>query len=127
MRADEIRLAVPAKPEFLRLARVAASGVASRLGFTYDEVDDLRLAIDELCFALTGGEGVDGWLLTSYAASDDSLEVRATASFPGNGPEPRLSELSEAILGALVDEHEVYTDESGSPWFCLVKRRSSLP
>ena len=35
-------------PEFLRLARVTATGLASRLRFTFDEVDDLRLAIDEL-------------------------------------------------------------------------------
>src|SRR2546425_981063 len=48
--SDEVRLAVPATPEFVRLARVTAAGLASRLGFTFDDVDDLRLAIDELCF-----------------------------------------------------------------------------
>ena len=124
MPADEIRLSVPATPEFLRLARVAASGVASRLGFTYDEVDDLRLAIDELCFALTGGKGQEGWLITRYAASGEDLEVRATATLSVDGPLPALSELSTAILAALVDEHEVYQDDRGRPSFRLVKRRS---
>src|ERR1700757_1797194 len=52
--ADEVRLVVPARPEFLRLARVTAAGLAGRLGFSYDEIEDLRLAIDELCFGLTG-------------------------------------------------------------------------
>ncbi|MDP8991626.1 MAG: hypothetical protein M3N31_00995 [Actinomycetota bacterium] len=120
---DEVRLAVPATPELLRLARVTASGVASRLGFTVDEVEDLRLAIDELCFALTGGKAQEGALLMNYAVSDDGLEVRATASFSAHGPEPLLSELSEAILRALVDEHEVYRDAGGSPGFRLLKRR----
>ncbi len=125
MPADEIRLSIPATPEFLRLARVAASGVASRLGFTYDEVDVLRLAINELCFAVTGGRGQEGWLLTRYAASGEDLQVRATASLSVDGPLPELSELSRAILDALVDEHEVYQDDSGRPSFRLVKRRSS--
>ena len=48
---------MPATPEFVRLARVTAAGLASRLGFTFDDVDDLRLAIDELCFGLIGSKG----------------------------------------------------------------------
>ncbi len=47
---DEVRLAVPARPEFLGLARVTAAGLAGRLGFTFDQVEDLRLAIDEILF-----------------------------------------------------------------------------
>ncbi len=122
---EEVRLTVPATPELLRLARVAASGVASRLGFTYDEVEDLRLAIDELCFAVTGGKRRDGWVLMRYVVNGDAetLEVHGKASFPAPGPE--LTELSGAVLDALVDEHAVYTDhEQGSPSFRLLKRRS---
>lgn len=123
---DEVRLAVPATPEFLRLARVTASGVASRLGFTYDEVDDVRLAIDELCFAVTGGKEQPGWLRLCYAIVGDAMEVRGAAAISVTGSEPHLSELSEAILGALVDEHRVYTDATGTPSFHLLKRREPL-
>src|SRR5205807_7891715 len=35
---DEVRLVLPAAPEFLRLARITAAGLASRLGFTLDQV-----------------------------------------------------------------------------------------
>jgi hypothetical protein len=125
---EEVRLTVPATPELLRLARVAASGVASRLGFTYDEVEDLRLAIDELCFAVTGGKRRDGWVLMRYVVRGDArtLEVHGKASFPAAGPDLLLGELSGAVLDALVDEHAVYRDdEQGSPSFRLVKRRSA--
>ena len=124
MPEEEVRLVVPATPEFLRLARVTASGVASRLGFSFDEVEDLRLAIDELCFALTGGKSQDGFLEMRYSATGDTLEVRGSASFASSGPEPPPNELSEAILGARVDEHGVYIDDAESPSFHLRKRRS---
>jgi len=132
--ADEVRLAVPATPEFLRLARLTASGVASRLSFTYDEVEDLRLALDELCFALIGPDGRAGLVELRYSVLDGSLEVRGVGAFgtasagpPGAGPaEPALSDLSREILAALVDEHRVYRDETGQPCFWMLKRRRAL-
>src|SRR2546423_11409599 len=56
-RDGDVRLVVPAAPEYLRLVRLTAAGLASRLGFTFDEVEDLRIAVDELCFHLLGGVG----------------------------------------------------------------------
>src|SRR6266550_3660719 len=53
-RGGDVRLVVPAAPEYLRLVRLTAAGLASRLGFTFDEVEDLRIAVDELCFHLLG-------------------------------------------------------------------------
>ena len=40
----------------------------------------------------------------------------------GGGPQPVLTELSERILDALVDEHELSADGEG-PRFRLLKRR----
>jgi anti-sigma regulatory factor (Ser/Thr protein kinase) len=119
----EVRLTVPAMPEFLRLARVTAAGLASRLGFSFDDVDDLRLAIDELCFGLIGSQGhPNGTVEVSYRVQPDRLEVVGRGRFPGDPDPPRLSELSTVILSALVDEHEMTFGTDG-PCFRLVKRR----
>jgi len=118
---DEVRLAVPAKPEFLGLARVTAAGLASRLGFTYDQVEDLRLAIDEICFGLTGSKGRDGILELHFRLSPDALSVRGEGHFSVPGP-VHLSELSEVILDALVDEHSLQAG-AGGPRFQLLKKR----
>src|SRR5947209_16877928 len=107
---DEVRLAVPATPEFLRLARVTAAGLASRLGFTFDEVDDLRLAIDELCFALIGAKGRQGTVQLRYLVLEDGLEVIGTGHFVDVGPRPALHDFSGQILDALVDEHDLSTN-----------------
>jgi hypothetical protein len=118
---DEVRLAVPAKPEFLRLARVTAAGLASRIGFSFDEVEDLRLAIDELCYGLTGPAGREGMVEVRYLLEDDGLVIEGEAEFRAGG-RASLTELSEIILEALVDEHD-FSDGEVGPRFRLVKRR----
>ncbi len=118
----EVRLAVPAAPEFLRLARLTVAGVASRMGFTYDEVEDLRIAIDELCFALVGTNGREGSIELRYSLQANDLVVEGLGAFTDPVPvAPRLSPLSRQILSAVVDEHDVAAGERG-PTFRLRKR-----
>jgi len=118
---DEVRLIVPALPEYLRLARVTAAGLAGRLGFNYDEVEDLRLAIDELCFGLTGPTGRRGTVELRYELHDDGLVVEGQGHFVDDIAPVGLTELSQVILSALVDEHFLGSGPQG-PRFRLVKR-----
>ena len=123
----DVRLSVPAAPEYLRLVRLTAAGLASRLGFTFDEVEDLRIAVDELCFHLLG-DGDDTpsdrarTMDLTYAAGADYISITGSTGMSGAVPEP--SELSEQILDALVDEHEV-TGNGGVVTFRLKKQRES--
>jgi serine/threonine-protein kinase RsbW len=122
----EVRLVVPAAPEYLRLVRLTAAGLASRMGFTFDEVEDLRIAVDELCFLLLGHGNSEHDLSRvmelRYSAGPDSIGIEGYTELAGVPPEP--SELSMQILGALVDEHEV--DGQGSKVrFRLLKRRET--
>lgn len=126
MRArGEVRLVVPAKPEYIGLARVTTAGLASRLGFSYDEVEDLRLAIDEICFAMTGNEGRDGTLELRFLLGPEGITVEGRGHFQALGRQPELSELSELMLGALVDEH--FLDGAQGPLFTLSKRHRPGP
>jgi hypothetical protein len=102
------------------LARVTAAGLASRLGFSFDEVEDLRLAIDELCYGLTGPEGRPGTVSIRYDLAPERLVIEGEGDF-GEGTAPvTLSELSEIMLSALVDEHHLDAGRNG-PRFRLVK------
>jgi serine/threonine-protein kinase RsbW len=121
----EVRLVVPAAPEYLRLARLTAAGLASRLGFSYDEVEDLRIAIDELCFVLVGSHGRAGSITLVYSMLPDALVVEGSGTFVDEAPTFHgVSELSGQILAAVVDEHEVRPGEDG-PTFRLRKRHAS--
>ncbi len=104
---DEIRLALPAAPDFARLARLTAAGLANRVDFTYDEVEDLRIAVGEACLVLIGPEGRSGTIDLVFRITTDGLEVEATGRFEADGSVDHPSDLSVHILDAVVDEHEV--------------------
>ncbi|HEX4978656.1 MAG TPA: hypothetical protein VFV35_01205 [Acidimicrobiales bacterium] len=123
MSTDEVQLVMPADPEFLRLARVTAMGLASRLSFTIDEIDDLRIAIDELVFGLIGTKGRPGRVTMRYRLQPHGLEVEGSAEFEDTQDLPGLTELSELILDAVADEHELVRDPS-APRFRMLKRRT---
>lgn len=45
--ASSIEIRLPSKAEWVGVARLAIAGIASRLDFSYEEVDDLKLAVSE--------------------------------------------------------------------------------
>jgi len=47
--ADAISLKFPSLPDYLGVARLTVSAVAHRLGFSYNEIEDIKLAVGEAC------------------------------------------------------------------------------
>lgn len=116
---EEVRLAIPADPSYITLARMVAAGMASKTGFTNDEVEDLRLAIDELCFSIIGLEPQAGTVELRYRAANQGLEVHARMDGNGAPPTIHTTEFSQALLEALVDEHGALDTQAREPtaWF----------
>ena len=107
---EEVRLTMPATPQLLRVARLTAAGLAGRLGFSFDEIEDIKIAVDELCFALVGSRGRDGSLTVTYRLDGKRLVIEGEGTFADATPDPAPSELSAQILAAVVDEHDVRRD-----------------
>lgn len=132
MTDGQVRLAVPASPEFLRITRLVAASVAGRAGFTLDQVEDLRIAIDEACHALMGTAPRPGTMVISYHLSDRGLVMEGHGQFRdphGNGiaapaQAPALSPLAARIMAAVVDSCEMSTGPEG-PSFRLLKLRGN--
>ena len=122
---EEVRLTMPATPQLLRVARLTAAALASRLGFSFDEIEDVKIAVDELCFALVGSKGRDGTLTVTYRLSSSDLEISGEGEFVAGAqePAPAPSDLSAQILAAVVDEHDLSRD-GDTMRFRLVKRRA---
>ena len=49
---DAVEIRLPADSAFLSVLRTATAGLAARLDFTLDEIEDLRIAVDEACAML---------------------------------------------------------------------------
>jgi serine/threonine-protein kinase RsbW len=121
----EVRLALPAAPEFVRLARLTVAGIAGRMGFTHDEVEELRIAVDELCLTIVGPMACEGSIELRYWIDADDLVVEGVGTSAAPlAAAPSLSPLSRQILSAVVDEHDVAAGALG-PTFRIRKRRAT--
>lgn len=107
---EVVRLTMPAIPQLLRIARLTAAGLAGRLGFNFDEIEDVKIAVDELCFSLVGTKGREGDLTVTYRLLPDGLEIEGSGAFGATTPSSAPTELSAQILDAVVDEHELTRD-----------------
>ena len=116
----EIKLSIPGSPDFLRLARLAAADAGSRAGLTFDEIEDLRIGVDELCHSVMRSDG-GGVVELVFELHDDALVVGGTGPPIEPGGESKPSELSRTIVAAVVDEHELDRDDDALH-FRLVKR-----
>jgi len=127
---DRIELRFPARGDLLVLARLVTSAISARAGFDIEEVEDLRLAVSELCLlALHGNDVTFGDLALEFTVLGDAigavctLERASSAGSSGTAPEADESaRLSEQILDALVDEHG-RESQDGSVRAWLRKRR----
>jgi serine/threonine-protein kinase RsbW len=75
---DYIEMTIPAKPEFVGVIRLTLSGISSRMGFSYDAIEDLKIATSE---AVTNAvqhaykEGDFGEVKIGFGLFEDKLEV----------------------------------------------------
>jgi serine/threonine-protein kinase RsbW len=105
---DQIRLALPAAPEFARLARLTVAGLATRIGFTYDEVEDLRIAVGEACSLVIGGSPAGGVVELRFLVRSADLEIKVWAgSVDASVAADAQGGLSRQILEAVVDTYDL--------------------
>jgi hypothetical protein len=90
------------------LARLVAADAGSRAGFDYEEIDDVKLAVTELC----GLFMTDDAAVVSLAFVTDAVGLTVEGQVPR--PAAPVPELSKRIVAALVDEHELTRGASAS-------------
>ena len=107
-----VTLSFPAEAEFLRLARLAAADAASRAGFDVDDIDDVRIAVSELCGALSASSRIT----LTLAAHEGRLEVTGTGD---TSVAPQLDGLTRTVVRGVVSSYELTAEPVGR--FSFVK------
>jgi hypothetical protein len=100
---DEIWLLVPPRACHLRAIRLVAAEAGRRAGFDMSELDDLRIAVGELCSVLM--DATERRLLVKVLVRAGRVVVRGSAPRRDGGAPPSLPGVSELIVDAVSDDY----------------------
>ncbi len=131
-----VSISFPCAAEYVSVARLAILGIASRLPFSYDEVEDVRLAVGEACThaierstatqrSAPTSDGLGTITIVSTVTATD-LEIVVTDDVPTGAPGDVIVDdefadldidrqgLGALLIEILVDEVEVTTTPQGT-------------
>jgi hypothetical protein len=113
-----VRLTVPAQTRFARVARMTTSSLVATWGADIDDVEDLRIAVDELVTALVPASS-DGEIALTLVLADGELRAEGSTAATAK---PELDQLTREIVSAVVDELVVELQDTGRARFEFRKR-----
>jgi hypothetical protein len=102
---DRVHLVVPPSSEYLRTVRLVAADAAVRTGADLDEVEDFRIAIDELCHLLM--TVTDHFVHLSLTSHAGELVGHGSARARSGSASVALDEVSAMIVQATADRHSI--------------------
>jgi serine/threonine-protein kinase RsbW len=119
---DRVQLRMPADSAYIGVLRTATAGLAARRDFTLDEIEDLRIAVDEMSALLLTQVRAGASLDCLFELGSDDLTVHV--SVESDHPKaPREDSLAWTLLTALAGElHATVSDTALT--LSLHKRRS---
>jgi len=121
---DSVRITMPADGAYLSVLRTATAGLAARLDFTLDEIEDLRIAVDEAC-AMLLGQAIPGSDLTcDFALGMCSMSI--SVSVRSLAPRVPSSEtFAWTVLSALAGSVDAQAGPGDALTIVLRKSRDS--
>jgi serine/threonine-protein kinase RsbW len=103
--ADRVTVRMPADGAYLSVLRTATAGLAARLDFTLDDIEDLRIAVDEACAMLLSQAIPGSSLECGFALERDAMTI--SVSVPCLNPRtPSGDTFAWTVLAALAGSVE---------------------
>ena len=122
--ADHVQVSMPAEGAYLSVLRTATAGLAARLDFTLDEIEDLRIAVDEAC-AMLLAQAIPGTSLEcgfELGADQVTITVSVVAAQPRM---PARDTFAWTVLSALAGTVDSRLGHDDRVAIVLQKRRGA--
>ncbi|MFB5268443.1 anti-sigma B factor RsbW [Paenibacillus enshidis] len=137
---QKVVLNLPATADFVDIVRLNLYGIASKMGFSYEEIEDMKVAVSEACnnSVLYAYSQKGGFVEVSFEFNDTELSIRVKdegESFErmngaGTGATLHDKELDDVQVGglgfylmqALMDDVNVINKAGQGTEVILVKR-----
>ena len=120
---DVVVITLPASSAYLSVLRTATAGLAARLDFTVDEIEDLRIAVDEACAMLLPQATPGAEVRCEFELDGPAITVSVSV-FTNDGEEPSRDTFAWTVLAALAGEVDSSTDIDKRVTITLHKRGS---
>jgi hypothetical protein len=100
-----VRLEIPAAPRYLSAARLVAASLGAEAGLSVDDLEDLRLGVDELLATLI--EAGRGGAVVRLGFVQDGRTVLVEGELIGDAAPVTADEMTRRIAAAVADHYEL--------------------
>jgi serine/threonine-protein kinase RsbW len=117
---------VPARPGFVHVLRAVVASVAARLELAIDDIEEMRIAIDEAAALLLNLHGPATSLRAELTADGQALTVELSTDVPASSdwPPPGIEEAWPwRVITGLCDQARCDVSATG-PAVWMLRRRS---
>ena len=121
---DVVVLRLPAAGAYLSVLRTATASLASRLDFTIDDIEDLRIAVDEACAMLLTQALPGADLECCFELTVDAIRIDVSV-LTLDGQQPSRDTFAWTVLTALAGEVDSSVDGDDRVTLTLNKRKAS--
>lgn len=105
---DHVKINVPARADYISVIRLTVSGLAYQMGFSYNDIEDIKVAIAEACNNVVSHayENNEGNLSVDFHIREELLEIVVSdqgTAFDAN----KIKNNATSLHGKNLDEIDV--------------------
>ena len=136
---QSVQLSIPANSEFIAVARLSVSGVAARMDFSIEDIEDIKVAVSEACTNVIQhayANTQSGVINITFTIHKDLLEITVKDSGKGFNPNNVESEktkggnsdlyglgLGLVFIQSLMDDAQINSEQGIGTTLTMVKKR----